>query len=189
MTVRDRSVPQDTVVVPLHGLPRDDEAVCELRRPTDERLALPVYDTVAGHHGGPGSACSGCWPCPWRSPVSSSPGVLTYWWLWALYAVVGIRSTSRQYLAAGADWLQAGRTDWVGVYALRTVTVAAGTGQHWITLAHSGERHATISTNELHANPALWDLVYNGIRHSAADGALITGSGAHNLRPPGPDDR
>ena len=120
------------------------------------------------------------------------PTVLTYWWLWALYAVVGIagfRSESRQYLAAGADWLQAGRTAWVDVYALTTVTVAAGTGQHWITLADTGERHATISTNDLHANPALWDLVYNGIRHSTADGARLTGSGAHNLRPPGPDDR
>ena len=47
MTVGERSVTTDTVVVPLHELPRDDEAVCELRRLTDERLALPVYDTVS----------------------------------------------------------------------------------------------------------------------------------------------
>ena len=50
MTIGRPPVPQappGTVVVPLHGLPRDDEVVCELRRLTDERLALPVYDTVA----------------------------------------------------------------------------------------------------------------------------------------------
>lgn len=42
MTVGER----DTVVVPLRGLPHDDEAVCELRRLVDDRLALPVYASV-----------------------------------------------------------------------------------------------------------------------------------------------
>ena len=121
-----------------------------------------------------------------------NPVTLTYWWLWALYAVVGIagfRSASQQYLAAGADWLQADRTAWVDVYALTTVTVGAGTGQHWITFVDADGRRATISTNDLHANPPLWDLVYNGIRHSAADGARLSGSGAHYLRPPDSDGR
>ncbi|MFC5061944.1 SAV_915 family protein [Actinomycetospora atypica] len=46
MTPGEQRLLLDTVVVPLHELPRDDEAVCELRRSTDGQLALPVYDTV-----------------------------------------------------------------------------------------------------------------------------------------------
>ncbi|GLZ50630.1 SAV_915 family protein [Actinomycetospora sp. NBRC 106378] len=35
-----------TVIVPLHGVPDADEAVCELRLLVDDRLALPVYASV-----------------------------------------------------------------------------------------------------------------------------------------------
>ncbi|MDL5159821.1 SAV_915 family protein [Actinomycetospora termitidis] len=40
------AVEETVVVVPLHALPHDDEAVCELRLLTDDRLALPVYASV-----------------------------------------------------------------------------------------------------------------------------------------------
>ncbi|MDL5159824.1 hypothetical protein [Actinomycetospora termitidis] len=116
-----------------------------------------------------------------------NPVVLTLWWLWVLYAVaavIGFRTESRQYLAAGADWLQ-GRGSWVDVYQLTEIVVAAGTAQHWITFVDAEGRRSTQSTNDLQANPALWDLVYNGIRHSVADGATVRGTGARNLRPPG----
>lgn len=112
--------------------------------------------------------------------------VLGFWWLWVLFVVVaalGARSVSRTYLAAGADYLQTRKT-WVDVYALREITVGVGNGQHWITLVDDQDRRTTAPTNELHANPELWDLVYNGIRHSVARGARVKGSGAHNLRPP-----
>ncbi|MFC5061941.1 hypothetical protein [Actinomycetospora atypica] len=111
--------------------------------------------------------------------------ILGFWWLWALFgvvAVLGARNVSRTYLAAGADYLQ-GRRTWVDLYALTEITVAAGNGQHWITLVDRDERRTTAGTNDLHANPALWDLVYNGIRHSVAAGAHVKGSGARNLRP------
>ncbi|GLZ56029.1 hypothetical protein [Actinomycetospora sp. NBRC 106378] len=117
--------------------------------------------------------------------------VLGFWWLWVVFAVVaalGARSVSRTYLAAGADYLQTRRT-WVDVYALREITVGVGTGQHWITFLDDQDRRTTAPTNELHANPALWDLVYNGIRHSVAGGARVKGSGARHLRPPARGER
>lgn len=116
--------------------------------------------------------------------------VLGFWWLWVLVAVVtvlGARSVSGTYLAAGADFLQNRRT-WVDLYDLTEITVAAGNGQHWITLDDGHGRRTSAGTNDLHASPALWDLVYNGIRHSVAAGAEVKGSGARYLRPPAAGD-
>jgi hypothetical protein len=111
--------------------------------------------------------------------------ILGYWWLWAVFvvlAVLGVRGIRRTYLAAGADYLQDGDAC-VDLYALTEIVVGVGQGQHWVTLVDREGHRTTAPTGELHANAALWDLVYNGIRHSVADGARVRGTGAGYLRP------
>ncbi|GAA4820561.1 hypothetical protein GCM10023201_02500 [Actinomycetospora corticicola] len=111
--------------------------------------------------------------------------VLGFWWLWAVFgvlAVLGVRGIRRTYLAAGADYLQNGRIH-VDLYTLTEIVVGVGQGQHWVTLVDRDEHRTTAPTGALHANPELWDLVYNGIRHSVADGARVRGTGAGYLRP------
>lgn len=120
----------------------------------------------------------------------SQPVILTSWWLWALIigmSALAFRKAVTDYRAAGADWFQTG-SQWVDTYDLVKIKVTVSTVTWHVHLTDRGERHLVVSVLDLQANPELWDLVYNGIRHSAAAGAEVRGSGARQLRldsPPG----
>ena len=77
---------------------------------------------------------------------------------------------------AGSDWIGdgEGRAEWVKTNDLARFTLsnAPGPGS---TLQVTGRNGTTLSLplGLIEGNPALWDLVYNGLRNSAAAGAQI----------------
>lgn len=97
-------------------------------------------------------------------------GWMSYWWTYAIAAgllIVLYRSSRGSYLGAGADWLQNSRT-WVRTYELTKVRYLSTPGGFRMQLTDSSGRTLGCSMWEMRGNPALWDLVYNGIRHSVA---------------------
>lgn len=93
-----------------------------------------------------------------------------YWWAYAIAAVLLIilyRSSRSSYLGAGADWVQNSRT-WVRTYQLTKIKYLSTPGGFRVQLTDASGRALGCSIWEMRGNPALWDLVYNGIRHSAA---------------------
>lgn len=84
-------------------------------------------------------------------------------------------------VAAGADWL-AQRKNFIKTYELTSIKMGNTPGDYDLELYDKEGRHVTIKESTLAGNPDLWDLVYNGIRHSVANGAHIDPDAAHKLR-------
>lgn len=74
-------------------------------------------------------------------------------------------------IAAGAHWLYHKRR-WIRTYELESVRIAGGLTANDLALGQDG-KELLIRVDNLQENPALWDLVYNGIRHSVANGAAV----------------
>lgn len=89
-------------------------------------------------------------------------------------------------VAAGADWLRRGRR-WVDVYALREVHASvADDGTVALTLTDSDRRWVRMPAAEIENVPAAWALTVNGIRHSVAAGAGLSGDAVYRLGLGGP---
>ncbi len=107
------------------------------------------------------------------------------WWTWVFIVLVAaaivflIRGT---FCAAGADWVRT-RNGWVKTYELVVVEMHLNGTSIDLFLKDSSDRSLNNQIADLQANRALWDLVYNGIRHSVANGAKTNGyaRGALNL--------
>ncbi|QGK69058.1 hypothetical protein GIY23_05465 [Allosaccharopolyspora coralli] len=101
---------------------------------------------------------------------------VTYWYL-DLFVLAGLallyRSTRRDYLAAGAEWLQT-RRGWVNTYKLAKVKYLSVPAGFIVRLADNDGRVVACSIYDLQGNPALWDLVYNGLCHSLANHEVQT---------------
>ncbi|RZS36999.1 hypothetical protein EV193_106234 [Herbihabitans rhizosphaerae] len=105
-----------------------------------------------------------------------------YWQLWPIL-IIGVvlmsGPTSVLTYSAGADWFQVQRTRfgrtkcaWVKLYELRHIDAFGGVLFHlrlW-----DDERGIERSFEELQLDRRMWDLIYNGIVHSAAKGAEVT---------------
>ncbi|MEN3615633.1 hypothetical protein AAH979_39825 [Plantactinospora sp. ZYX-F-223] len=80
-------------------------------------------------------------------------------------------------LRAGARVVAETDNDGAGVdlplYELRTITVTDSARGRALRLVGPNQRRLTLPFGLLEANQRLWDLVYNGIRHSEAAGAEI----------------
>lgn len=93
-----------------------------------------------------------------------------YFWPWLIVVVTAaliawnVRGT---YLAAGADWFQS-RRHWVRIYELTSIKYTTKPGGFSLFLQDGQGGRAGCDLHELQSNPALWDLVYNGILHSVA---------------------
>jgi hypothetical protein len=100
---------------------------------------------------------------------------MSTWWMWAIIAatagaiVFGIRGT---FYAAGADWLRT-RDGWVNTYDLVEVKMNLNGTKIDLFLKDASGRATNNPIADLQANHDLWDLVYNGIQHSAANGADV----------------
>lgn len=103
-------------------------------------------------------------------------------------AVVAVWSGRTTHLAAGADWVRSRGKTWVDTYALTQVKVTASVAKHHVHLTDDQGRRLVLSTHDLQANPRLWELVYNGIRHGIAAGAEVKGSTRRVLRPVPPEN-
>lgn len=105
--------------------------------------------------------------------------------MWVLIAAVaaaiffGLRGT---FCAAGADWLKT-QHGWVMTYELTEVEMHLNGTSLDLFLRDSSGRGTNNQIANLQNDQDLWDLVYNGIRHSVANGAKTNGyaRGALNL--------
>jgi hypothetical protein len=97
----------------------------------------------------------------------------TYWW-WLL--LVGVSLLSVPYFrgrpfAAGAAWFRYGST-WVNTYELVSIRVVAYYGFYSLKLEDADGHRISLQTGTIQQNRSLWNLVYNGIVHSAYNGRL-----------------
>lgn len=111
------------------------------------------------------------------------------WWLW-LIAVVGslvmFLAVRGKRLTAGADWFDENGA-WIKTYELTSVRIIGAWGGDLLELKDEADRKVSVKLPHLLENRALWDLVYNGILHSACSGrATVTQLARERLRlPPG----
>lgn len=106
-----------------------------------------------------------------------------YWQMWVLClatAILTSRPLTRTARAAGADWFMVESTrfgrkkrTWVDLYSLVSVdAMFAGGGFHLTLEDQSSGVGSTFP--DVQADRRMWDLIYNGILHSVADGAKIS---------------
>lgn len=115
---------------------------------------------------------------------------LGYWQVWVAFAVVGLLIGLSQRRAAvcsaGVAWVR-GRQSWVSTYELVSVKWYPSLSGGWVGLVDRDGRRLTVDLSTLRQDRRLWDLVYNGILHSAVAGGADTNGAAHlNLRLPYP---
>ncbi|WP_406629879.1 hypothetical protein [Amycolatopsis sp. WGS_07] len=106
-----------------------------------------------------------------------------YWQLWIVIAVFTFLTTSPfTYLtyAAGADWLLVERSRWgikkrvwLDLYSLTKIDASYG-GTTFHLWLYNKDGGFSRSSQELQSDRRIWDLVYNGILHSVANGAQVS---------------
>lgn len=100
---------------------------------------------------------------------------VTDWVVWAMTAGTAgliVFAMRGNYCAAGADWLRT-HNGWVKTYELDEIKMHLHGNSVDLALRDNSGRRSSNKIADLQANQDLWDLTYNGIRHSAARGAEI----------------
>lgn len=93
------------------------------------------------------------------------------WWIWALIIITpaipywGLRGT---FYAAGSDWLRT-KHGWVNTYDLILIRLDITT-KVVLTLQDSTKRGVSVDITGVQINRRIWNLVYNGMLHSIANG-------------------
>ncbi|MGH3980728.1 MAG: hypothetical protein ACRDRZ_17305 [Pseudonocardiaceae bacterium] len=101
--------------------------------------------------------------------LSGGFGWIGQWWAWLFIAFPGplLAWFARgEKISAGADWF-ARNSRWVDTYGLTEVRIVPGGIKRDLLLEDRDGRWVSISLLDIHIKPELWDLVYNGILHSA----------------------
>jgi len=95
-----------------------------------------------------------------------------------------------QLIYAGAAWAGdgEGRDQHLATYDLAEITITDAPGST-STLRITGRDNVTLELplGLLEGNPALWDLLHNGLRHSAAAGAQVDPATRELLKLPARD--
>ncbi|WP_158885025.1 hypothetical protein [Amycolatopsis anabasis] len=112
-------------------------------------------------------------------------GWMSVWWLWLILAGIGLLGwilPQGHKIAAGSDWLNT-RGGIVRIYELTEIKVTVNAaGGYGIELRDRSGGEADTSLDFMHSNRDLWDLVYNGIRHSVASGASTNAMARSKLK-------
>lgn len=108
---------------------------------------------------------------------------LRYWPVWVVIIAFSLLATGPfSYLtySAGADWLQVDQARWgrhkriwIDLYELRRVHAHYGGSTFHLEL-YDNDIGLARSFQELQQDRRIWDLVYNGILHSVANGATVS---------------
>lgn len=109
------------------------------------------------------------------SIVRGGLGWTQNWVVWTAILGTGILlalAIRTQRYSAGADWFMH-RKDFVKTYELTSVKFEKDFGDGDIDLDDQHGGGAKASLTWIYQYPDLWDLVYNGIRHSVATGAYV----------------
>ena len=100
------------------------------------------------------------------------------WYFWALLvacsAPMAFFAFPANGTSAGADWVSRKTGKVLNTYDLTKAKMRAGGNGAWLDLEDSSGNVLFINQGELQRNPALWDLVYNGILHSVHRGGADT---------------
>lgn len=99
-------------------------------------------------------------------------GWIRVWWLWLIVAIPPLPlffALRAEKMAAGADWYARGKS-WVDTYHLTSIRLVKAWGSPDLELEDADGRRVSISIADIQRNRELWDLVYNGIRHSVYKG-------------------
>ncbi|WP_157183066.1 hypothetical protein [Sciscionella marina] len=113
-------------------------------------------------------------------------GWMQYWYIWPiiiigpLLAALTVRGNK---CAAGAEWLRHNKR-WVRIYELTKISLRRYTSDMELHLTDSNGRTVEVSTLLLQSDRLVWDLVYNGVLHSAANGATVTSAAKKALKIP-----
>lgn len=94
---------------------------------------------------------------------------VTDWVAWVVVVCVvifGVLVRGVPRFSAGADWFSH-RKSWVNTYDLVRVEIIVTGPNYQLALKDLAGRLVHVKIDELQLNPRLWDLVYNGILHSA----------------------
>jgi len=97
-------------------------------------------------------------------------GWMKYWPTWLLVlagSLFFLLMRKGTKMTAGSDWVYIADKRWIDTYNLREITVTRGRDTD-LKLVDNEDRQNISSLSEYQRNRNLWDLVYNGILHSAA---------------------
>lgn len=86
--------------------------------------------------------------------------------------LVGLRARDKP-IAVGAEWLRAGR-ERVQLYELTEIGTTRWKSELFLLLTDRDGRRLGVNAEELRAHPPMYDLVYNGMLHSAVAGGAET---------------
>ena len=102
------------------------------------------------------------------------------WYLWVILVACGAGMALFVFptngTSAGSDWVSRKTGKILNTYQLTKAKMRAGGNGAWLDLEDSSGNVLFINQGELQRNPALWDLVYNGILHSVHRGGADTNS-------------
>jgi hypothetical protein len=104
--------------------------------------------------------------------------VFEIWWEWllAIGAGVGIYfSTKAEWCSAGADWFSFQKS-WAKTYELTEIKTRYLGGTTIVYLTDADGHKIDAPLNVIQEDRLIWDLLYNGVRHSIANGAVIKGA-------------
>jgi hypothetical protein len=105
-----------------------------------------------------------------------------YWEIWLGLLVVGFLVGLSQLkgtrCSAGVEWVQ-GRKSWVRTYELVKVKSGPSASGVHVNMQDSAGRNLSLPLATLQQDRLLWDLVYNGILHSAIAGDAETNGRIH----------
>ena len=103
----------------------------------------------------------------------------------AVASAVGLQAR-RKPVAAGAEWLRAGR-HWVRLHELADIHTTRWKRELHLLLTDRSGHRLSVNAEELRERPPMYDLVYNGMLHSVVTGSAETqANGVLSL--PGPAD-
>ena len=107
--------------------------------------------------------------------------VLELWWLWLLAFAAGVGiyfSVKADSCAAGADWFTYQKS-WAKTYELTEIKTHFYSNTVYIYLADVDGHKVEAPINVIQQDRLIWDLLYNGIRHSIVKGAALKGTARH----------
>ena len=108
---------------------------------------------------------------------------VTLWFMWLIYIVTGALvalAAHKDWIAAGAGWLQ-NRNTWVNTYELVEVKIGAASASQTLKLKDLAGQYTEVKLRDAQENPDLWDLVYNGMLHSAVNGKVNVSPGHRKI--------
>jgi hypothetical protein len=104
--------------------------------------------------------------------------VLEIWWVWLVAIAAGIGmyfSTKASWCATGADWFTFQKS-WVKTYELTEIKTRFYSNTIYVYLTDTKNHKVEFPIHIVQKDRLMWDLLYNGIRHSIAKGARLTGT-------------